>query len=103
MKVKALKSFIGKVSMNVDEVKEIADEQLAKNLVKAKFVEEVKEGKKSGKKGKGEPTEPEPTEPTEPQDDLNQEQEPTEENPQEGLNQEENPQEENPTEKEPEE
>ena len=69
MKVKALKSFIGKVSMNVNEVKEIADEELAKNLVKSEFVEEVeeevkevKEGKKSGKKKKEEPTEPEPQE-----------------------------------------
>lgn len=52
MKVKALKSFIGKVSMNLDEVKEIIDEDLAKCLVKAKFVKEVKEEKKQPKENK---------------------------------------------------
>ena len=43
MKVKALKSFIGKVSMNVDEVKEIIDKDLVDDLIKAKFVEPIKE------------------------------------------------------------
>ena len=35
MTIKALRSFIGKISMNVDEVKEVADEKLAKELIRA--------------------------------------------------------------------
>ena len=40
MKVKALVSFTGLVSMAMDEVKDI-DESIAKDLLKAKYVEEV--------------------------------------------------------------
>ena len=42
MKVKALKSFIGKVSMSADEIKDIADEKLAKELIKVGYALEVK-------------------------------------------------------------
>lgn len=45
MRVKALKSFVGVVSMNIDEIKEINDEYIVKDLIKAKFVEVVEETK----------------------------------------------------------
>lgn len=38
MKYKALISFSGKVSMAMDEVKEILDQSIAKDLVKAGYV-----------------------------------------------------------------
>ena len=46
MKVKALKSFIGKVSMNIDDEREIIDKKLAEELIKAGHVMEVKADKK---------------------------------------------------------
>ena len=45
MKVKALKSFVGKISMNIDDIKEVEDTDLVRNLIKDKFVEVVKENK----------------------------------------------------------
>lgn len=60
MKVRALKSFVGKITMNLDDVKEINDTEYAKSLIKAKFVEvledekeeEVKEVKSTNEKPK---------------------------------------------------
>lgn len=42
MKVKAINSFIGRISMNIDEEREIIDKELAKELIKAGHVVEVK-------------------------------------------------------------
>ena len=42
MLVKALTSFVGKISMNVDEVREIVDKELAKDLIRAGYVIEIK-------------------------------------------------------------
>lgn len=42
MKVKAIRSFIGKVSMDIDEEREIIDKKLAEDLIKAGHVIEVK-------------------------------------------------------------
>ena len=42
MLVKALTSFVGKISMNVDEVREIVDKELAKDLIRAGHVIEIK-------------------------------------------------------------
>lgn len=50
MLVKALKSFVGKVSMTIGETREIVDEKLAKDLLRAGHVEAVKAEK--GKKNK---------------------------------------------------
>lgn len=47
MIVKAIKSFIGKVSMNIDDEKEILDKELAKELIKAGHVIEIKAEKKA--------------------------------------------------------
>ena len=47
MIVKAIKSFVGKISMNVDEEKEIFDKELAKDLIKAGHVIEIKASKSS--------------------------------------------------------
>ena len=52
MKVKALKSFIGKISMNIDDEKEIIDKKLAKDLIKAGHVIEIKTDKKDKKSDK---------------------------------------------------
>jgi hypothetical protein len=43
---KALISFSGKVSMSKGQVREIADKEFAKNLLKAGYIEEVKPTKK---------------------------------------------------------
>ena len=52
---KALKSFSGKISMVEGEIKEILDKEVAKDLLNAKYVEEVKAAKKAAKKApKGE-------------------------------------------------
>ena len=48
MKVKAIKSFIGKISMNINDEREIIDKELAKDLIKAGHVIEIK-----AEKGKG--------------------------------------------------
>lgn len=42
MKVKALKSFVGKISMNIDDEREIIEKELAEELIKAGHVIEVK-------------------------------------------------------------
>ena len=34
MTIKALRSFIGRISMNVDDVREVADEDLANELIR---------------------------------------------------------------------
>jgi hypothetical protein len=44
---KALVSFGGKVSMSVGEVKDIADVNIAKDLIKAGYIEEVKPAEKA--------------------------------------------------------
>lgn len=87
MRLKALKSFVGQVTMTIDEVKEVTDEKLAHALInagmaieaeakkaEAKVVDKKEEKKKKGKV-KEEPTkneepvevtdEEEPTEPVE--------------------------------------
>lgn len=42
MKVKAIKSFIGKISMNINDEREIIDKKLAEELIRAGHVIEVK-------------------------------------------------------------
>lgn len=49
---KALKSFSGKISMNKGQVREIADKEFAKNLLKAGYIEEVVTAKEKTKKEK---------------------------------------------------
>ena len=56
MKVKALKSFVGKVSMDIDEEKEIIDKELANDLIRAGHVVEIK-ANKILEKAQKEPTE----------------------------------------------
>lgn len=46
MKYKALVSFTGKVSMTMDEVREISDKSVAKDLLQAGYIEEIKPVKK---------------------------------------------------------
>ena len=46
MLYKALVSFSGKVSMAVDEVRDISDQSIAKDLLKAGYIEEVKPKKR---------------------------------------------------------
>ena len=46
MLYKALISFSGKVSMTMDEVREISDQSIVKDLLKAGYIEEVKSEKK---------------------------------------------------------
>lgn len=56
MKVKALKSFAGVVSMHANEIKNIANESIAKSLIACGYAEKVAETakklttKESGKK-----------------------------------------------------
>jgi len=50
MKYKALMSFTGKVSMTMDEVREISDQSIAKDLLQAGYIEEVKTVKKTASK-----------------------------------------------------
>lgn len=52
MKVKALVSFSGLETMAMDEVKEILDESIATDLLKAGYVEQIKEEKKAVRKKK---------------------------------------------------
>ena len=49
---KALISFCGKVNMTMGEVGEIPDKALADDLLKARYIEEIKEEKKEEKKPK---------------------------------------------------
>ncbi|MEL3956917.1 hypothetical protein NST17_06865 [Caldifermentibacillus hisashii] len=46
MKVKALVSFAGKVTMAKGEVKEIKEKEIYQDLIKANYVEEVKSSRK---------------------------------------------------------
>jgi hypothetical protein len=46
MKVKALVSFAGKVTMAKDEVREIKEKGIYQDLIKANYVEEVKSSRK---------------------------------------------------------
>lgn len=46
MLCKALISFSGKVSMTMDEVREISDQSIVKDLLRAGYIEEVKSEKK---------------------------------------------------------
>lgn len=46
---KALKSFSGLVNMTKNEIKEIKDEVIAKDLLKAGYIEKVKEESKTVK------------------------------------------------------
>ena len=43
MKVKALTSFAGKISMFEGEVREIADDAIAKDLINARYIEAIEE------------------------------------------------------------
>lgn len=52
MKYKALISFSGKVSMTKNEVKEINDDEVVKDLLQAKYIKEVKERATSKKVSK---------------------------------------------------
>ena len=67
MLVKAIKSFVGKVSMNVDEQREIIDKELARDLIKAGHVIEIKvnkitaENSAEPKKSAEKPAEKKPT------------------------------------------
>ena len=45
MLIKALKSFAGTISMYAGEIREIADDEIVKDLLKAGYVEEIKEAK----------------------------------------------------------
>lgn len=45
MKVKAIQSFIGKISMNINDEREIIDRKLAEDLIKAGYVIEMKANK----------------------------------------------------------
>ena len=47
MKYKAKVSFGGNVSMHVGEIKEIADVNIAKDLLRAGYIEEVKPAEKA--------------------------------------------------------
>lgn len=52
MLYKAKVSFAGKVSMTMGEVREISDSSIVKDLLKAKYIEEVKETKPKNRKEK---------------------------------------------------
>lgn len=53
MAYKALRSFVGIVSMRRNEVREIEDQEVAKNLLRDGFIEEIKDDKpKSSKSSK---------------------------------------------------
>lgn len=43
MKVKAIKSFVGLVSMNIGEIKDIQSNEVVNDLVKAGYVKKVEE------------------------------------------------------------
>ena len=45
MKYRALVSFVGQISMAKGEVKEISNKMLISDLLKAKYIEEIKEEK----------------------------------------------------------
>ena len=47
MKYKALISFAGSFSMNINDIKEISDKKLISDLINAGYIEEVKETAKN--------------------------------------------------------
>ena len=53
MKYKALKTFSGIVSMNEGEVREISDLTIAKDLLSAGYIKEIKSEQKKAKKSGG--------------------------------------------------
>ena len=52
MKVKALVSFVGQISMAKGEVREISNKELISDLLNAKYIEEIKEEVKTPTKKK---------------------------------------------------
>lgn len=46
MKFRALVSFVGRISMAKGQVREISNQELISDLLKAKYIEEVKEAVK---------------------------------------------------------
>lgn len=50
MLYKAIKSFTGKITMRMGEVREITDSSIAEDLLRAKYVEPVKQAKQTKKK-----------------------------------------------------
>ena len=50
MKYKALVSFCGAISMTMDEVREISDRSIVKDLVNAGYITEAKEKKEKKSK-----------------------------------------------------
>lgn len=55
MAYKALKSFVGVVSMRRNEVKEIEDQEVANKLLRDGFIEEVKDEKSKSSKSSTKP------------------------------------------------
>lgn len=49
---RALKSFSGKISMKKGDVKDITEKTLINDLLRAKYIEEMKPESKSAKKSK---------------------------------------------------
>lgn len=58
MKLKALKSFAGKISMYEGEVREVLDEAIAKDLLRAGHVEKAKDVENSVEKSTSTPKKP---------------------------------------------
>ena len=56
MAYKALKSFVGVVSMRRNEVKEIEDQEVATKLLRDGFIEEVKDDKSKSSKSSAKPS-----------------------------------------------
>ncbi len=50
MKVKALKSFAGQISMNEDEVRDIPDLSVVKDLLNAGYIEKIEQKKQRTKR-----------------------------------------------------
>jgi len=64
MLVKAVRNFAGIISMHIDQEREIVDEKIAKDLLRAGHVVEVKaeKAKKPAEEPKDEPKQEEPAE-----------------------------------------
>lgn len=58
MKVKAIKSFVGVVSMSVGDIKDIQSDEVVNDLVKAGYVEAVDDKPKAKPKAKPEAKKP---------------------------------------------
>lgn len=50
MLVKAIKSFAGKLSMAADEIREVVEDEIVKDLLNAGYIEEIKEAETIEKK-----------------------------------------------------